>query len=37
MVVVKADTDFWGNIDFTMDIVDAEALAKGIFETSAIY
>jgi hypothetical protein len=32
MIVVKADTKFFGDIDFSMDVTDAEAFANGILK-----
>lgn len=32
MVVVKADTDFYGKIDFSMDLEVAEKFARGILK-----
>ncbi len=30
MLCVKADTDYFGKIDFTMDLDDGEAFANGL-------
>ena len=32
MVVCKADTDYFGNLDFTMNVDCAEAFANGILK-----